>query len=112
MKKITLLLALIPSLLFATGSDPIKPVEPFLVLEINSNTIIDRLAGDEDLCCIYEFLQSDSVSSNVVIIRDKKTGIRLGTIYGIPSKEFLKKISEQLTPEYVEDVTRSRAKLN
>lgn len=108
MKKIALLLALIPTLLFANNLDPITPVEPFLVLEINSNTTIDRLAGDEDLCCIYEFLQSDSVSSNTVIIRDKKTGTKLGTIYGIPSKEFLKKISEQLTPEYVEVVTKSK----
>jgi hypothetical protein len=109
MKKIAILLTLIPTLLFATGSNPIKPTEPFLVIEINSNTIIDKLATDEDLCCIYEFLQSDSVSSNQVIIRDKKTGIKIGTIYGIPSKEFLKKISEQLTPEYIEDITRSRS---
>jgi hypothetical protein len=108
MKNILFLLLLLPTLLFANG--PVKPVnEPALVLELvfTSSSSIDYLSTDADLCCVYDFCQSDSLKPGVTLVRHKQTGVVLGTIYGVPTKSFLKMLSEKLTPEYIANIVRA-----
>ena len=106
MKNILFLL-LLPTLLFA--NDPVKPVNEPLVLELvfTSSSSIDYLSTDADLCCVYDFCQSDSLKPGVTLVRHKQTGVVLGTIYGVPTKSFLKMLSEKLTPEYIADIVRA-----
>jgi hypothetical protein len=112
MKRILFLLSLLPTLLFAGGLDPVKPVsEPALVLELGSfsGKLLDDLSADADLCCVYEFCQSDSLESGVTLVRHKQTGFVLGVIYGVPNKSFLRMLSEQFTPAYIADVIRANS---
>jgi len=92
------LMVTIPFSLFANV--PIK--EPSLELVSKSN--MDSLFLDSDICCVYDFCYNDSLDIGVIIIRHKETGFQIGTIYGSPSKSFLKSLAEQFTPEYINDV--------
>jgi len=108
MKNILFLLFTLPSL-FA-GNGPIKPntqTEPYLVLELGSppKSLIDSLSTDADLCCVYEFCQSDLLEPGTTIIRHKQTGLVLGTIYGVPSKTFLNMLLDDVfTTESLNDI--------
>ena len=91
MKKILTLLAF--SLIVLNLSA--KETEPKLILEYNYGCTCDTmrvvaLKDDPNFCCYYEIqAKPNSASEDICYIRDKETGVLLGTIYGKPTKEFL-----------------------
>jgi len=92
------LMLILPFSLFANGTTKEHS------LELVSKSNMDSLFLDNDICCVYDFCYNDSLDIGVIIIRHKETGFQIGTIYGSPSKSFLKSLAEQFTPEYINDV--------
>ena len=72
-----------------------KETEPKFILEYNYGSTCDTmrmvtLKDDPNFCCYYKIqAKSNGTSEDIYYIRDKETGVLLGTIYGKPTKEFL-----------------------
>ena len=106
MKKILILLALTSLNLSAHD-------EPKLILEhqyVNSKnlTYVAKLKSDSSFCCVFEikFVKSKG-TENITVIKHRKTGKELGTIYGTLTKEFIAMVCKMyLTDELIKDVIR------
>jgi len=77
-----------------------KNEEPRLLLEYNYGCTCDtsrvlNMKADPNFCCYYDIeCKANKSSEDICYIRDRETGILLGTIYGKPTKEFLLHIYE------------------
>ena len=96
MKKIFTIL----TMLIAFGVNA-KNTEPKLLLEYNYGCTCDttrvlQMKQDINFCCYYEVsIKANTSSEDICYVRDKETGVLLGTIYGKPTKEFLLLIYEK-----------------
>jgi hypothetical protein len=90
MKKLILLSLLAFSIQANAKSD-----EPKLLLEYNYGCTCDtsrvlNMKSDADFCCYFDIeVKANNSSEDICYIRDRETGVLLGTIYGKPTKEFL-----------------------
>jgi hypothetical protein len=72
-----------------------KNEEPKLLLEYNYGCTCDtsrvlNMKADPNFCCYFDIeCKANNSSEDICYIRDRETGILLGTIYGKPTKEFL-----------------------
>ena len=72
-----------------------KNEEPKLLLEYNYGCTCDtsrvlNMKADPNFCCYFDIeCKANNSSEDICYIRDKETGVLLGTIYGKPTKEFL-----------------------
>ena len=104
MKKIITLLALTSLNLSAHD-------EPKLILEyqyVNSKNLIhvEKLKSDSSFCCVFEikFIKGKGTES-ITVIKHRKTGKELGTIYGTLTKEFIAMVYKMyLTDELIKDI--------
>ena len=59
----------------------------------NSNNIskLFNLKDDETICCLFEFrfVRKNELNEVYALVKDKNTNIILGTLYGVPTKEFI-----------------------
>lgn len=84
-----------------------------LILEYNyakeeSQISLKHLETDNEFCCYFDIVKTadTKLKEDIIKVIDKKTGVCLGIIYGVPDKNFLMHVySDYLTPEKVEDIT-------
>lgn len=90
MKKLLLL-----SLLAFSINVNAKNGEPKLLLEYNYGCTCDtsrvlNMKSDAGFCCYFDIeVKANTSSEDICYIRDRESGVLLGTIYGKPTKEFL-----------------------
>ena len=109
MKKIILLISVFLSL--SSYAEKSKSDAP-LILEYNyvDKTKIKSLTdleNDKEFCCYFEVVNKHNteLKEDVIRIIDKKSGICLGVMFGVPNKNFILEVyKEQLTPENVKDL--------
>ena len=88
----------------AENEDP-KYIIEYSYVNANDTLRITNLKSDANFCCYYDIeMKASESKSDVCYIKDKKTGVLLGTLYGKPTKEFLlfiyeKQLKNAFTPE-------------
>lgn len=88
----------------AENEEP-KYIIEYAYANANDTLRVISLKLDNNFCCYYDIeLKASDTKNDVCYIRDKKTGVLLGTLFGKPTKEFLLFIYENhlknaFTPE-------------
>jgi hypothetical protein len=105
MKKIMILVMLAFSVNVKAENEDPKYIIEYSYVNANDTLRITNLKSDANFCCYYDIeMKASESKSDVCYIKDKKTGVLLGTLYGKPTKEFLlfiyeKQLKNAFTPE-------------
>lgn len=105
MKKILILVMLAFSVNVKAENEDPKYIIEYSYVNANDTLRITNLKADANFCCYYDIeMKASESKSDVCYIKDKKTGVLLGTLYGKPTKEFLlfiyeKQLKYAFTPE-------------
>jgi hypothetical protein len=105
MKRILITIALYLAITKVEANAP-------LMLEYNytsqsTKQSLVHLETDAEFCCYFDIStkQVDNLESDMIKVIDRKSGICLGVLYGVPNKEFLMKLyAKELSPESVNDI--------
>lgn len=106
MKKILITIGLYLSTSYNTKADAPLILEYNYTSE-NSKQSLAHLETDAEFCCYFDIStkQVDSLEDNLIKVIDRKSGICLGVLYGVPNKEFLMRLyAKELSPESVNDI--------
>jgi hypothetical protein len=90
MKKILILMMLAFSVNVKAENEEPKYIIEYSYVNANDTLRVTNLKADANFCCYYDIeMKASDSKSDVCYIRDKKTGVLLGTLYGKPTKDFL-----------------------
>lgn len=110
MKRIILTIGLFLTQLVSNASNEAPLVLEYNGLEETQN--LKHLENDTEFCCYFEVVRvkNDTLEKGIIRIFDKKSGVLLGTIWGVPTKEFLMKLyKKELSPTLVDDIVKNIA---
>jgi hypothetical protein len=105
MKKILILMLLAFSVNVKAENEEPKYIIEYEYSNASDTLRVANLKADVNFCCYYDIvMKANNTDSDVCYIKDKKTGVLLGTLYGKPTKEFLllvyeKNLKNAYTPE-------------